>query len=127
MDETENKAGTTHVPKIIVICNQPDTAPVWGYILRKDGMIVVLEKSIEKALDHWSTEMPELTVIDVDAAPLTIVEFCKTIRAVSVAPILLLLPAYNEKQILEAYQAGVDDVLIKPVSGMDGCEMDGLR
>jgi two-component system, OmpR family, response regulator VicR len=114
MDQVESISSI--YPKIFVICNQPDTAPVWGYILRKDGMVVILEKSIEKALDHWSIEIPELTVIDLDVTRQDPVEFCKTVRAVSVAPILLLLPAYNEKQVLDAYQCGADDVVIKPVS-----------
>lgn len=107
---------SNHIPKIFVICNQPDTAPVWGYILRKDGMVVVLEKSIEKALDHWSTEIPDLTVIDMDVTRASPGDLCRTVRAVSVAPILLLLPTYNEQQILEAYQSGADDVVVKPIS-----------
>ena len=37
-------------------------------------------------------------------------------RAVSVAPILLFLPAYHEAEILQAYEAGVDDVVVKPIS-----------
>src|SRR5688572_33320301 len=36
--------------------------------------------------------------------------------AVSVAPILLFLPAHHETQILEAYAAGVDEVVVKPIS-----------
>lgn len=103
-------------PKIFVICNQPDTAPVWGYILRKDGMVVVLEKSMENALDHWTTEIPDLTVIDMDVAHQNPGNLCRTVRTISVAPILLLLPSYNEQQILEAYQSGADDVVVKPVS-----------
>jgi DNA-binding response OmpR family regulator len=40
----------------------------------------------------------------------------KKFRAVSVAPILLFLPAHHETQILEAYAAGVDEVVVKPIS-----------
>jgi DNA-binding response OmpR family regulator len=115
MNQAES-ASSHHTPKIFVICNQPDTAPVWGYILRKDGLVVVLEKSVEKALDHWSIEIPDLTVIDMDITHQSPGEFCRTVRSVSVAPILLILPAYNEQQILDAYQSGADDVVIKPIS-----------
>jgi DNA-binding response OmpR family regulator len=111
-----NSGNSTHTPKIFVICNQTDTAPVWGYILRKDGLIVVLEKSVDNALEHWSKEIPDLTVIDMDDPHQKPVELCQMIRTVSVAPILLLLPRYDEVQVLEAYQAGVDDVVVKPVS-----------
>jgi DNA-binding response OmpR family regulator len=43
-------------------------------------------------------------------------ELYQRFRAVSVAPILLFLPTYHETEILEAYHAGVDDVVVKPVS-----------
>jgi len=105
-----------HIPKIFVVCTRTDTAPVWGYILREQGLTVILETSLEKAIDRWSIEIPDLVVIDIDIAKDDPMELYKKFREVSVSPILLLLPAYHENQILEAYTAGVDDVIIKPVS-----------
>jgi two-component system response regulator RegX3 len=105
-----------HIPKIFVVCDRSDTAPVWGYILRQQGLIVILETSIEKALDRWSAEIPDLVVIDIDVAHHKHMELYKTFRAVSVAPILLFLPTHHETQILEAYEAGVDEVVVKPIS-----------
>jgi len=52
----------------------------------------------------------------VDIEEQELVELCKQIRSVSVAPLLLLLPTYNEKLVLSAYQYGMDDVVIKPIS-----------
>ena len=104
------------IPKVFVVCNQRDTAPVWGYILRQQGLIVILETSIEKVIDRWSTEMPDLVVLDLNVEHEECMELYQKFRAVSVAPILLFLPTYHETEILEAYAAGVDDVVIKPVS-----------
>lgn len=104
------------IAKIFVVCNQHDTAPVWGYILRQGGLIVILETSLEKAIDHWSTEMPDLVVIDLAHGHEERMEIYQRFRAVSVAPILLFLPTYHETEVLEAYKAGVDDVVIKPIS-----------
>jgi two-component system KDP operon response regulator KdpE len=104
------------VSKIFVLCNQQDTAPVWGYILRQQGLIVILETSPEKAIDRWSIEMPDLVVIDLAGNHEARMELYQRFRAVSVAPILLFLPTYHEIEILEAYHAGVDDVIVKPVS-----------
>ncbi len=104
------------IPKVFVVCDQRDTAPVWGYILRQQGLIVILETSIEKAIDRWSTEMPDLVVLDLNVEHEERIELYQKFRAVSVAPILLFLPTYHETHILEAYHAGVDDVVVKPVS-----------
>jgi len=104
------------IPKVFVVCDQRDTAPVWGYILRQQGLIVILETSIEKAIDRWSTEMPDLVVLDLDVDHEDRMDLYQKFRAVSVAPILLFLPTYHETGVLDAYAAGVDDVVIKPVS-----------
>ena len=108
--------GSTHTPKIFVVCARSDTAPVWGYILRQQGLTVILETSRDKAIDRWSNEMPDLVVIDVDVTHHDHMELYKKFRAVSVAPILLFLPAHHETQILEAYEHGVDEVVVKPIS-----------
>jgi len=105
-----------NIPKIFVVCDQRDTAPVWGYILRQQGLIVILETSRNNAIDHWSAEMPDLVVIDVDVPHEELMEIYKKFRAVSVAPILILLPTYHETHILDAYTAGVDEVAVKPIS-----------
>ena len=113
---TFDRANAVHVPKVFVVCDQRDTAPMWGYILRQQGLIVVQETSMEKAIDRWSTEMPDLVVIDLNVEHEARMELYQKFRAVSVAPILLFLPTYHETEILEAYHAGVDDVVVKPVS-----------
>ena len=107
---------SNYVPKIFVVCDRTDTAPVWGFILRQQGLVVILETSLDKAVDHWSMEMPDLVVIDIDITHQDPMLLYKKFRAVSVAPILLFLPAHHETQILEAYAAGVDEVVVKPIS-----------
>jgi DNA-binding response OmpR family regulator len=113
---TFDRANEVHIPKVFVVCDQRDTAPVWRYILRQHGLIGILEPSLEKAIDRWSTEMPDLVVLDLDLKHRERIELYQKFRAVSVAPILLFLPTYHETQILEAYTAGVDDVIVKPIS-----------
>lgn len=115
-DTTYNVLTERHVAKIFVVCNQRDTAPVWGYILRQQGLVVLLETSLEKAIDRWSVEMPDLVVLDLAVEHQERMEIYRRFRAVSESPILLFLPAYHETEVLEAYQAGADDVVVKPVS-----------
>lgn len=112
METTE----ATQVARVFVVCDRSDTAPVWGYILKEQGLTVILEPSLDKALDRWTTEIHDLVVIDVDVAHRDRMELCKRFRAVSVTPILLFLPTYHETEILEAYATGVDEVVIKPIS-----------
>ena len=107
---------SVHVPKIFIVCDRNDTAPVWEYVLRERGLTVILETSTQKAIDHWTAEIADLVAIDIDVPHQDRMEFYRTFRAVSVAPILLFLPSHHETEIIEAYTAGVDEVIIKPVS-----------
>jgi len=111
-----NDLSSKHIPKIFVVCDRSDTAPVWGYILRQRGLTVTLETSPEKALDRWLAEIHDLMVIDVDVKNHDFIDLYNKLRTVSMAPILLFLPVYDETQILAAYEAGVDDVVVKPIS-----------
>ncbi len=115
MTHAENET-TTHVPKVFVVYDQQDTALVWSYILRQQGVHVILEKAIEKAIEHWSAEILDLIVLDINSDHLERMKLYKKMREDSVVPLILLLPAYHEMEVLEAYAAGVDDVVIKPIS-----------
>lgn len=116
MNQTDNSKAI-HIPKVLVICNQGETAPVWGYILRQQGLNVIIETSTEKAINRWAAESPDLVIIDIDVIfHLERMELFRKIRAASTIPVLFLLPAYHETQMLEAYAAGVDEVVVKPVS-----------
>ena len=104
------------VPKIFVVCDQRDTAPVWGYILRQQGLNVILETSLDKAIDRWSGEITDVIILDIDVPHFQRMEYYKAFRAQSITPLLVLLPTYHETEVLDAYNAGVDDVVIKPIS-----------
>jgi DNA-binding response OmpR family regulator len=115
-DLTFEHSNVRPVPVAFVVCDRSDTAPVWGYILRQEGLSVILQTSGEKAINRWAIAMPDLLVIDIDVPHQDRIELCKKFREVSVAPILLFLPTHHETQILETYAAGVDEVVVKPIS-----------
>ena len=102
--------------RVYVVCDQSATAPIWGYLIREKGLVAILETVVTRALDHTLEDIPDLIVIDINAPHAQRIELCKRYRALSSSPILLFLPANNETEILEAYQAGVDECVVKPVS-----------
>lgn len=111
-----DRANAVQMPKIFVVCDRTDTAPVLGYILRQQGLVVTLETMVDKAIERWANEAPDLVVIDIDIEKRNPVELYKNFRGVSTVPILLFLPSHHETRILEAYAAGVDEVVVKPIS-----------
>ncbi len=102
--------------RVFVVCDQSDTAPIWGYIIREKGLTAIIETSAQRAMDRSLGEIPDLVVIDVNVPHAERIKLCKRFRSLTDSPILLFLPANNETEILEAYQAGVDECVVKPIS-----------
>lgn len=107
---------SSNSPRVFIVCDQDATAPIWGYIIREKGLIAILETSVQRAMERSIEEIPDLIVIDLNAPHAQRMELCRTFRSISVSPILLFLPYNNETEILEAYQNGVDECVVKPIS-----------
>ncbi|RJP55369.1 MAG: DNA-binding response regulator [Anaerolineaceae bacterium] len=105
-----------NTPRVFIVCDQDATAPIWGYIIREKGLIAIVETSVKRAMQRSVEEIPDLIVIDVNAPHAQRMELCRTFRSLGASPILLFLPYNNESEILEAYQNGVDECVIKPIS-----------
>lgn len=103
-------------PRVLVLCDQSDTAPIWGYIIREKGLIAILETSPQRALTRAIEIDPDLVIIDINAPHAERLDLCRAFRLQSNSLLLLFLPASNETEILDAYQVGVDECVIKPVS-----------
>ncbi len=103
-------------PRVFIVCDQNATAPIWGYIIRDKGLIAIVETSIDKAIENAKKESPDLIVIDLNAPHQKRIEIARSFRALSASPILFFLPSNNENEILEAYQNGVDECVVKPIS-----------
>jgi DNA-binding response OmpR family regulator len=102
--------------RVFVVCDQAATAPIWGYMIREKGLVAVMETSVQRAMDRAVEDIPDLIVIDVNAPHSERLALITQFRLLSASPILLFLPAHNENEILEAYQTGADECVVKPVS-----------
>ena len=103
-------------PKVLIVSNRPTTGPLWVFAIQQEKMNVVLETNPSRALARWEKEIPDLIVLDVQLPKPPMLDLIKTLRAEMLIPIVLLASGWNEEDVLEAYQVGIDDHIIKPVS-----------
>ena len=101
---------------ILIICNEPSTAPVWGYIIREKKLQAVIETDPKKTIRRCEETVPALTIFDLQLDHSKVLDLCLKVRGICENPMLVFLPAYDENLILDYYDAGVDDCLVKPVS-----------
>jgi two-component system response regulator MtrA len=108
------KLGST--PKVLIVSNQQTTGPLWVFSLQQQKLNVALEAVPSNTLSRCETEFPDLIILDINLPEAQILELIRDLRAEMLTPILLLAPARTEEFVLEAYKAGVDDCMPKPVS-----------
>ena len=103
-------------PRVLIVSNQQTTGPLWVFSLQQQDLHVMLEADPSKTLQRCEMETPDLIILDINLPESQTVDLIKSLRAEMTTPILLLTPPRSEENIVEAYKAGVDDYLIKPVS-----------
>ena len=103
-------------PKVLIVSNQQTTGPLWAFSLQQQKLQVVLESEPSNTLARWEKEIPDLIILDINLPEAGTLELIRGMRAEMLIPIILLTPYRSEEFLLEAYQAGVDDCMIKPVS-----------
>ncbi len=103
-------------PKVLVVSNSMTTGPLWAYSLQEQNFEVVMEPNPTKILRRWSEEVPNLIVVDINTVEPTLLSMITSLREESVVPVLFLTQNKPEEYILQAYDAGVDECVIKPIS-----------
>jgi DNA-binding response OmpR family regulator len=101
-------------PKILFISNGQATVP-WVHHAIQQHLQVVLETHPTYAFQRWADEAPDLIVVDIEPIEPIALRVIRELREQAVIPILML--GYNPANqfILEAYEAGVDDYILKPI------------
>jgi two-component system, OmpR family, KDP operon response regulator KdpE len=103
-------------PKVMIVSNQQTTGMLWAYSLQQQRLNVFHETAPARAVEQCSVTNPDLIVLDINASHGTTIRLVKALREETLAPILLLVKRITEEDLLEAYNAGVDDCLFKPLS-----------
>jgi two-component system response regulator MtrA len=101
---------------VLIVSNQQTTGPLWAFSLQQQNLLVVLEVDPLNTLKRCEMDPPDLIILDINMPEAQTVDLIRSLRAEMITPILLLTPPRSEENLVEAYQAGVDDYIIKPVS-----------
>jgi DNA-binding response OmpR family regulator len=101
---------------ILIVCSEPTTSRIWGLLLTDLQCRPIIAKNLDEAIQVINSASPDVIVVDVMGREASGPEMCRQLRETASAPILLLTPVNNEGHTLEAYEAGCDECVIKPIS-----------
>ncbi len=102
--------------KLLVVDDDADMLAVVSFALRQAGFPVVTANSFGTGLHGFRTELPDLTILDINLPGGSGFELCGAIRKESSAPIMMLTARGDEADLVRALELGADDYLTKPFS-----------
>lgn len=102
--------------KVLLVSDDYISAHLWCNLLSEMNIDTTLLSSPGEALSAWLELIPDLIVVDMYSSEFDGVDLVRQMREQGVVPIMLLTAINNETHFLEAYQAGVDECVVKPIS-----------
>ncbi len=103
-----------HKPRILVVDDEPQLTRVLRTGLSSHGYEVRVAADGVSALETFGDWHPELVVTDLAMPHMDGLELCRSLRAISSVPILVLSARGEEKTKVEALDLGADDYVTKP-------------
>ena len=105
-------------PKVLIVTNQKRNGSLWEASLGQRGICVLVETDPILSLRRFEIETPDLLILDVDLGEAATLDLIRSLRAEMFIPIILLAVSPSVEFMLEAYKAGVDDCIAKPVASL---------
>ena len=101
-------------PHILVVDDEPQITRVLRTSLSAQGYDIRVANSGEMALEIMKDWSPNLIITDLSMPSVDGIQLCRTVRATSRVPIVVLSVRDKEQQKVEALDAGADDYVTKP-------------
>src|SRR5579864_1461454 len=99
---------------ILIVDDEPQITRVLRTSLSAQGYDIRVANSGEMALEIMKDWQPSMIITDLSMPSIDGVQLCRTVRASSQVPILVLSVRDKEQQKVEALDAGADDYVTKP-------------
>jgi DNA-binding response OmpR family regulator len=102
--------------KALIVDDDVDLLDLMTYALRREGYTVLAATDGQQALHRWTTEKPDIVLLDGGLPKLSGFEVCRQIRNESDTPVIMLTARDEEEDVLQGYRVGADDYVTKPFS-----------
>ena len=100
--------------KILVIDDDVEYLKSLKLILQEKGYQVSTAINGKKGLKKIFSDMPDLIIVDYIMPQMNGIQTCRSLRALTNTPIIMLTARTDEAAIIQGLDAGADDFLVKP-------------
>jgi two-component system response regulator RegX3 len=107
---------TTDAARILVVEDEESLADSVRYNLEREGYGVSVAIDGRRALERFRAERPSLVILDLMLPEVSGLDVCRTIRAESDVPIIMVTAKDSEADKVTGLELGADDYVTKPFS-----------
>jgi two-component system, OmpR family, KDP operon response regulator KdpE len=101
-------------PSVLVCDDDRQSIRALRAVLREAGVAVSVASGGEAALTQAALRVPDAAIIEMDLGDSSGAEICRRLREWSSIPLIMLSYASDEARVVEAFDAGADDYIVKP-------------
>jgi DNA-binding response OmpR family regulator len=102
---------------VLLLGDDPESMRVWQMTMTERGGRVTMADITRERAEDFVKEPPDLVIFDVYRALPAAMTACRKLRGELVNPILMVAYFGGEIDMLDAYEAGADDCIARPVGG----------
>ena len=103
-------------PRILLVDDEEAIQKLLTYPMEKEGYEIVQARDGESALEKFHEQRFDLVVLDIMLPGISGIDVCRTIRAESTVPIIMLTAKSDEFDKVLGLEIGADDYITKPFS-----------
>jgi DNA-binding response OmpR family regulator len=102
------------VIKILVVEDDADILDLTSYVLRRERFVVLEARDGVEALRRWSTDRPDMVLLDLGLPGVDGFDVLRQIRAQDTTPVLVVTGRGDNRDVARTFNLGTDDFLAKP-------------
>ncbi len=102
--------------RILIVEDEGSLADSVRYNLEREGFVVTVASDGRRALERFRAEPPALVILDLMLPEISGLDLCRTIRAESDVPIIMVTAKDSEADKVAGLELGADDYVTKPFS-----------
>jgi two-component system, OmpR family, response regulator RegX3 len=103
-------------PRILIVEDEESLADSVRYNLEREGFSVIVATDGRRALERFRADSPALVILDLMLPEISGLDVCRSIRAESDVPIIMVTAKDSEADKVAGLELGADDYVTKPFS-----------
>ena len=105
--------------KILIIEDEISFSEALSFLLEKEGYSTVVAETGKQGLEAFKSDTFDLILLDLMIPEVSGIDVCRTIRATSAVPIIMLTAKDSEIDKVVGLELGADDYVTKPYSSRE--------